>query len=346
MEMVLFLGAYRDNELQGNHPLTEPIRKLESRKCSSRMHIVDLTLDSLNTFIATLLKYEDYPDVTVPLSKSIHQRTRGNIFFVLQFLEMLVSGDILQYSFNTMKWQWDEEQLFEQTGATENVTDLVIRRMRRLPPNMALALIVASHLGNRFDAQVVKLVLAQWKESESLDHSFQILDMADEKETDELDFLDIPIREGFIVPVESVAGGKWFRFLHDRIQQAASGLIGKESEKRVLQFRLGTLLLGLSQETDKTWTVLSGVDLLNTVQDLVVSKPRRLALVEANIKAAKIAATQSAFAAAGDYLKHCRSLMNTEELWGDHYQLALMSFTKSRLDVENPRIRGRQPTLQ
>ena len=105
--MLLLVGSYRNNELTSDHPLYGPITNLEENPHATKLHVSDLTLGSLNEFLSNLLGYEETPDHTQSLSKAIYQRTRGNIFFVLQFLEMLVTSEILLYSFVTMKWEWN-----------------------------------------------------------------------------------------------------------------------------------------------------------------------------------------------------------------------------------------------
>ncbi|CAB9522752.1 Transcriptional regulator [Seminavis robusta] len=372
---LLLVGAYRDNELTSGHPLYEPVSTLEKMSNASKIHVSDLTHQSLNLFIASLLKYEETPDVTLQLSKKMHERTHGNIFFVLQFLEMLVTTEILQFSFVTMKWGWDEIKLLEQTNATANVTDLLVTRLRRLPPDTALALIIASQLGNRFDAMMVGYILKQWQ-----DHTEGNLDKdlsasrilhfdpgeakedEGEKDDDSLAFLKLPIQEGFIVAMDNFSSGSWYRFLHDKIQSSAAALVSNEKQKSELRIRLGTLLLELNNRIQrqhekesklqlpqqelvnpqvtvsavtkaknkarkKTWVVLSGVDLLNMEVDSISCHKKRLELIRANLGAARIAASQSAFFPAADYMCQAQSLINHRLLWDRYYDLALEVFT-------------------
>lgn len=332
LKHFLFLGAYRDNELTGAHPLLEPILQLEALDCSTKIHVTDLDRESLNIFIADLLNFEDDPSMIQNLSKSVHERTHGNIFFVIQFLDMLVTANILYFSVAEEKWRWDETKLRSKTESTDNVVDLVIEKMQRLPQKAATAMLVASQLGSRFNSQIVESMVGSIEGRRLLQQASSTNDGETKQEdegpaTDEArNIYEIPVKDGFIVPL--APHSYWYRFCHDRIQQGAEGLGGTQQQLNELRYEMGQLLHQLSQD-GAPWKILKTADLLNLSSALIVGEgaQENNELIRLNLEAAKISSHQSAFGAASEYLTKCQSLMGENKWESDQYALTLKVLT-------------------
>jgi predicted ATPase len=103
---LLLVGAYRDNEVGRADPL---IRTFEAiRNAGARVEEIVLTplgLDDIGRLIIDALHCE--PEHARPLAQLVHERTRGNPFFAVQFLTALTEDGLLAFDPVTQAWQWD-----------------------------------------------------------------------------------------------------------------------------------------------------------------------------------------------------------------------------------------------
>src|SRR4029077_14534465 len=88
VQHLMLIGAYRDNEVTVGHPL---MRKLEASR-SAGANVQEITLaplvgEDVRQLIADALRCE--PERAAPLAKLVHEKTAGNPFFVVQFLQSL-----------------------------------------------------------------------------------------------------------------------------------------------------------------------------------------------------------------------------------------------------------------
>ena len=103
---LLLVGAYRDNEVGPSHPL---MRTLEAiRSAGAKVEDILLTplgLDDIGRLVIDALHCE--PEHARPLAQLVHERTRGNPFFAVQFLTALTEDGLLAFDPVTQAWQWD-----------------------------------------------------------------------------------------------------------------------------------------------------------------------------------------------------------------------------------------------
>src|SRR5262249_21201067 len=135
---LLMIGAYRDNEVDATHPL---IRKLESiRGVGTRVENIQLAPLSKED-VAQLI--QDAVQVAskgiLPLAELIYRKTGGNPFFTTQFLSALESERLLAFDHGQTRWSWDVGRI-DAKGYTENVVDLMVGKLRRLPTETQKAL--------------------------------------------------------------------------------------------------------------------------------------------------------------------------------------------------------------
>eukprot|EP00957_Ditylum_brightwellii_P155383 11828029-Ditylum_brightwellii.AAC.1 len=84
----LFVGSYRDNEIDTNHPLSIELNELESKK----VHITTINLTSIskedtNLMISDTIRMPQKQ--TGSLSDVVYKKTCGNVLLVTQFLRLL-----------------------------------------------------------------------------------------------------------------------------------------------------------------------------------------------------------------------------------------------------------------
>lgn len=117
----LFIGAYRDNEVEPTHPLYISLRNQDKKADVKEVKIYPLDKDTVCNFIFESLQHNiDNPEA---LSAKIFQKTQGNIFFIIQFLTSLNEADLLYKSEDGI-WKWNEKAL-EDYDLAENVVELL-----------------------------------------------------------------------------------------------------------------------------------------------------------------------------------------------------------------------------
>lgn len=136
------------------------------------------------------------------------------------------------------RWHWDIEKI-RQTTVADNVVDLMVRKIERLPPKTIDVLKTASCIGNSFEFETLSLVCEI-----SADEISAVLDSA--------------VAEGYIIP-----SGGIVKFSHDRIQEAAYSLI-PDNERLKIHYRIGKILLERTPSDQLDEKLFAVVDLLNT----------------------------------------------------------------------------------
>lgn len=130
------------------------------------------------------------------------------------------------------------------------------------------------------------------------------------------------VQEGLVVPVSSreMADGQIFfsmyRFLHDRVQQAAYAMI-KERSRRAVRLKIGRLLLKSTAKEERNKRLFELVDHLNLGRELISLKKEKLALVRLNLEAGRKAKLPTAYASALEYVKTGLDLVGSD--WAKQY---------------------------
>ena len=246
----LILGAYRDNEVDGAHPLMATIRSLrEAGRVVRTVTLGGLAREDIALMLADALRCGH--DDAAALAGLLYRKTLGNPFFVGQFLRTLCDAGLLRYDGMGRCWRWDLAAI-EQQEFTDNVVDFMADRVRALPPDTIEALESAAILGNIFDLQTVSLVL----------------DRAPEKVSE---LLWPAVRDGLLVPLDDayqyVGPGTdptmvRYRFLHDRVQQAAASVTDELDAPR-LHLAAGRLLRDSVDNPSESERLFEIVDHLN-----------------------------------------------------------------------------------
>ncbi|WP_437281654.1 AAA family ATPase [Sorangium sp. So ce375] len=315
---MLVIGAYRDQEVDDAHPLARLVDGLRAAGASaSEVWLGPLEIEDIRRLLADALRcrLED----TDAFAALILERTAGNPFFIHQLLHALAGEGIVRFDPAAGAWAWSLERARSAEGA-EGVVELMAAKIRRLAPGAQRALRLAACVGHRFDLRTLALV-------------------AEQPPGEVAAALWEALRAGLVVPLDpeyrfvhagdaAVAGRLLedpsfrvsYRFLHDRVQQAAYALID-EPERRRLHHRIGRLLAaGLGEDpSDEELFVVVGH--LNVAAALVEDPAERGELARLNVAAGRRAQAATAYDAAFGYLSAATSALGSDP-WAGEPRLA------------------------
>lgn len=289
---LLWVGAYRSNEIESAHPLLLALEDLtQAGQAVTTLTLGPLSQADTERFLADALHLETA--AVAPLAELCFRRTQGNPFFLSQFLETLYGRGLLQVDPAQGQWIWQLSEIAGQS-LTDNVVDFLSQNIRQLDPATAAVLQQAAVVGSAFDlASVADLVgatkaqTAQWLRPALIAEVVVPATASLDLETS-FDFERDP------------AFNPRYRFGHDRIQQAAYGLL-EPAAAIAAHYRLGQLRLAqraeLPADRPADDLLFDTVNHLNQAQTLLpVEQRRQLALLnlEAGCSAKQAAAYQAA----------------------------------------------------
>jgi len=162
VQHLMLIGAYRDNEVNSTHPL---MRKLEAmRQAGAIVHdivLAPLAGEDLRQLVADSLHCE--PECAKPLAQLIHDKTAGNPFFAIQFFSALAEENLLTFDHGERRWSWNLNRIYAK-GYTDNVVDLMVGKLNRLPVVTVNALKQLACLGSSADFALMALVYEDSRE--------------------------------------------------------------------------------------------------------------------------------------------------------------------------------------
>ena len=294
VQHLLVIGAYRDNEVDANHPL---IRRMHAiRQAGTPVHEISLSplarADVQQLVIDALGCERVRAD---SLAQLIHHETGGNPFFLIQFLHALADERLLTFDDDSAEWSWDVDRI-RAKGYTDNVVDLMLQKLRRLSQDTQSALQQLSCLGHRAD--IAMLVLLFGTSEEQIHAS-----------------LWEAVRLGL---VERAAGS--YQFAHDRIQEAAYSLMPEDS-RPAAHLRIGQLLAARTPPDQRDEAIFDIANQLNRGAALITEQEERERLAELNLMAGTRARNSTAYASALTYLLAGAALL-AEDCWERQHALA------------------------
>jgi tetratricopeptide (TPR) repeat protein len=139
---LLLFGAYRDTEVDEQHPLTPVTTELNRDRLLSSVHLERMSFDDVSEMVKRMLEQDDVPPEFLRL---VHEKTKGNPFFVEEVIKSLKEEKILHREGS--KWKIKEVTKIE---FPKTVKSLVKARLSRLDDDCQNALTMASFVGNDF----------------------------------------------------------------------------------------------------------------------------------------------------------------------------------------------------
>jgi predicted ATPase/WD40 repeat protein/GAF domain-containing protein/tRNA A-37 threonylcarbamoyl transferase component Bud32 len=297
---LLLIGAYRDNEVSATHPLMLTLREIkETRIAVNEIILSPLKIADSNQLIADTLR--SALENTIPLSNLLAEKTGNNPFFLKEFLKILCQENLLKLNSDNFDWQWNLNEIKAQK-VTDNVVDLMTSKIQKLPVDTQKILKLGACIGNQFDINTLAIVA--------------------EKSTKEIALsLAQAIAQGLIFPLNYFDNSVEYKFIHDKIQQAAYSLIDLLT-KPVLHLQIGRLLLKKTNWQQQSEKIFKIVNQLNMAQALIIEPAEREKLAKLNVIASKKAKASNAYQSALEYLQIGINFLDTNS-WQKQYQLSL-----------------------
>jgi len=319
---LFLIGAYRDNEVSPAHPLMLTIDEIAKNSVIvERIFLSSLDLSTTSEIISDTLNCT--PDKVKDLAQLVQFKTGGNPFFMNEFLKSLYTERLLEFDLFAGKWQWDLAQI-ERQGFTDNVVELMAGKIQKLPEDAQILLKIAACIGNQFELEIIGLITNKSLAETAI-------------------ALEATIAENLVIPLGSrddlelalaskeLLNIKYqllpYKFVHDRIQQAAYSLI-PETDKRTVHQQIGKILLENTPIDEQEEKIFDVVNQLNFGIGLIANERERNKLAELNLAAGKKAQISTAYQSALNYLQVGIGLLN-EHSWQQQYNLMLALYTQA-----------------
>ncbi|MGL1934501.1 MAG: PAS domain S-box protein [Fibrobacterales bacterium] len=319
---LLFIGAYRDNEISDVHPLPRILDTIQNQVSFSKIILPPLEYSHVHNLISdsTISSLE----MSKSLASVVYEKTGGNPFFVNMFLKAIVRKKLIAFDFDKREWSWDVQRIRSQ-DITNNVVDMMVDRISQLPIETQQILALAACFGSQFNLKLLSLVY---------DHSSSMV----------FDALWNAVLDGLIIPVED--DYKWikhspegdhearFRFLHDRVQQAAYSFLN-EKEKKMLHLKIGRVIRQHTVDDDIWETLIGMVGHFNLGKNFITDSEEKENVCRLNLRAAKKAKLSSAYRPALDFIITGMTLL-PDNSWETNYELSLSYyFEKGEIEYLN-----------
>jgi predicted ATPase/signal transduction histidine kinase/tRNA A-37 threonylcarbamoyl transferase component Bud32 len=322
---LLTIGAYRDNEVRPTDSLSltlEAIRKAGAKVNTitlsplERSHIDKLVADALNCSL----------ELAQPLAELVYRKTRGNPFFSTQFLKSLYEEGLIRFSpphppAIASGWECELTQIKALT-LTDDVVEFMALQLQKLPQTTQDILKLAACIGNQFDLNTLAIVSERSPE-ETASNLWKALQEEFVLPTSEVykfyQTQDSSLESDFFARTNSQS--PHYKFLHDRVQQAAYSLI-PEARKQSTHLKIGQLLLQNIPPEQQEESIFEIVNQLNVGKELIDDRAQRDTLAQLNLVAGQKSKASTAYTAAFDYFNLGIALLE-EKSWDTLYDLSL-----------------------
>lgn len=319
---LLLLGNFRDNEVEEDGPLMTQIKSLE--RSISNVSVTRLIVRGLlEAEINKMLSYKFCLPTrhTRELAQIVHQKTRGNPLYLIEFLRSLLKNKLIAFSVKSRRWTWDDTPIDMQT-MSEGVVELLTRKLKQLPHNVTEALKVVSCFG-QLNVSTIELL-----------NSGQFV-------PDMHDALESAVAAGILE-----RAGPLFAFSHDMLKESSYRLI-PEDERLHLHKKIGTSLVQDQKVSDDAELCTLVVDQINICKDEegILDPAQRTLFAKLNLAAGKHSMATSSFEQARGYFEAGISLLCADP-WKEQYDLCLklhelavvVSFMDGNVDLVSSRL--------
>ncbi len=276
---LLVIGAYRPGDVARDHPLPSLCERLEQRGVSiERIQLAALGPEAAEEMLADALG-RPRADVR-SFAVCVARKTGNSPLLIQEFVLHMHALGLIRFA-PQHGWTWNDAAI-AAADIPDGAAALMVSKLERLDRAARELIEFASCVGDSFDVEL--LADLSGRARESIEPPLFVL-----------------AEEGLIAPAP---GG--FRFVHDRIREAAQALLTPEARSR-LHHDAGRLLLERTPDSERAARVFEIVEHLNRGRAHLASE-LRVPLLELNLLAGTRALTTGAGSTAGGYLSVAREL--------------------------------------
>ncbi|MEO5581356.1 MAG: GAF domain-containing protein, partial [Saprospiraceae bacterium] len=315
--------AYRNNEVSEMHPLTLSIQQIKKEKVVVRE--IELSpLDNSTTIQIVADSFGMSLEVAGEIGNHIYQKTKGNPFFINRFLQSLYENKFV-YIGSDDQWHWDKAAV-EGLSYSDNVIDLMAKELKALPADTTETLKYAAVLGNSFNISTMASVMLK-----NQNEVFQSLQPA--LNTGYLLSMDLKYRtfslfkegieKNFESESENLAIG--FKFLHDRVQQAAYALI-PILDRGKIHLQTARILNAKTSSDKLNDTLFDIASHYTQCLELVKDPAEKRVVIELFLKAGEKAKDSTSYDVAIKYLTNAIELL-PDQSWDSDYKLTFSIYS-------------------
>jgi predicted ATPase/signal transduction histidine kinase len=289
---LLLIGAYRSSEINDAHPLMQGLRSL--RKAGAAMQHVSLQVLGMQDLVELVGNTLRGDEIARPLGELVHEKTGGNPFFAIQFLQALEREALIVWDHGDSKWIWDADAVRAKDVST-NVIDLMIANLNRLP----------------VETLAVLCRLASFGTVAKVDH---LADLCRIQSIELHELLCEAVQAGVVVYLNGS-----YAFKHDRIHEAAY-LRTPDGARAEDHLRIARLLAAGATPEEVDGAIFQIVSQFNKSLHLIVSPEERAEVAALNLGAAKRSKNAAAYTSALTYVAAGRALL-LDDCWGQQHPL-------------------------
>ncbi|MEH2227881.1 ATP-binding protein, partial [Nostoc sp.] len=322
---MLLIGAYRDNEVNPVHPLILTLSEIQKNQATiNTITLAPLSQVKVNQLVADTLKCPE--TLALPLSQLISQKTQGNPFFATQFLKALHQDRLIQFTHPTPPyqggWQCDIAQVNQQ-AVTDDVVVFMGFQLRKLPTSTQQILQLAACIGNQFDLATLAIVSEKSEIETSADLWKALQEGLILPLSDVYKFYQGEENETLVVSNENTTKQiAKYRFLHDRVQQAAYSLI-PEDQQQSTHLAIARLLRQSTPDAELEAKIFEIVNHWNSAIALLLDPVEKTNLAQLNLIAGTKAKAANAYEPALTYCRTGIALLDSLDGWQSQTSLML-----------------------
>ena len=306
IDHLMFVGAFRENEVDKVHPLAKVLEAVKEQPNIMHISLKPLKIADVEKMLTELFNTEIKN--VADLSADLYRKSGGNPFFLRQLLVYLKEEGFLYFDANGACWRWQMEAI-QKLQPGDDVINLILKRLKKLPRDTYEIIKIASCIGNRFDLQTLSAICGK-SEEETASSLMQL------------------VHEGLLMQVEKtnepskpVKGEQFiFEFLHDKVQQAVYSPI-EEDEKKEKHMAIGRLLFKKASRSYLEEKILTIMEHFNRSLEVISDPKERIELANYNLIAGRKAKASAAYQSALKYFLAGKKLLG-DDAWEKFYRLS------------------------
>ena len=282
---IFVIITYRDDEVGDKAPLSLMLQELKSYNTNIKeIHLSNMSQHTIYELISSNISLKEVNEV----AEIIFKKTSGNTFFVMQFLKLLQEGNAIWFDYKDLSWHCNLE-IIQNLPISNNVIELLEKKLLSLPENVQNLLKIASCIGNSFCEKELKQV---YKNDDSFETS-----------------LSRALEEEWILEKGDATHNqqKYYLFSHDRMQQTSHSLLS-EMEKHTIHLNIGNFILNKYETLEHEHLFVCVNHFNNTISSLL-SEEKLGVITELNYKASLQAKKLGNFAISLTYIKKAMDYM-------------------------------------